>query len=148
MFGIFWFALGMFIRNKIREWTDLYPWGKRGAVAALGISMCLLAVATATNLRSFNVRISVEPIFILFALYGVFFFVPASKWADVFTRNAFPIYLLHSFFVFIIGLVLTNQDSWMILTARVLVAFVLSLYGAIAMKRLFPKLSAMLFGGR
>lgn len=148
LFGIFWFALGMFIRNKIREWTDLYPWGKRGAVAALGISMCLLAVATATNLRSFNVRISVEPIFILFALYGVFFFVPASKWAEFIARNAFPVYLLHSFFVFIIGFVLTNQDSWMILTARVLVAFLFSLCGAIATRRLFPRLAAVLFGGR
>ena len=148
LFGMFWFALGMYLRKRMRDWTDLYPWGVWGAVASIGIAMSLLAGSIAAHFSRFDMSISLEPFFVLFALYGGFFFVSSSKWADILTNNSFPVYLIHSFFIFIIGFVLKNQDSWAILSARVLFAFVISLCAAFTIKKLSPRFATMLFGGR
>ena len=148
LFGMFWFVLGMVARNRVKNWADIYPHGRWSAAIALAISVALLVVHCASRCGCCNLGISLEPIFILFALYGAFYFVPSIKFADVLTRNAFPVYLLHSFFIFMVGLMLKNQDSWLCLSARTIFAFVASLCCAAILKTLLPRFAAVVFGGR
>lgn len=151
-FGLFCFALGMFLRRQ-----PLSLRLSRGQAAALALTafvVCalrawLLCEGVAVTACS---RLSALSIFVTLA--GVWAILPARPWPRWLTGSAFPIYLLHLFF----NETLTSLIPWLApeafpgSVANYLGVWALAAAASIcvaqALRRWAPRTAGVLFGGR
>jgi len=147
LFGTFWFSVGIFLRMRM---DDIKVWlNKPGAIIAMFLSICILGANTYFDFCGVRVSFPLEPFFIGLCLYWVFCFISSGEWADYLTRNTFPIYLLHSFFTFTLGITFfRNTDLWWHLSFKALVSFLLSVLVSVLMRRYMHSVSKILLGSR
>ncbi len=151
--GVTYFALGIFLRlHPIHvEGRKLWAWSV--IIALVLLSLRLWASYIGSNLVSPLVRLSIP-----FVMYAIWEIIPAKRWARGFTSLAFPCYLIHPFvlsafhFTFIalakgLGVSQSMMSEVEVRILLVLTVPVTLLLGC-AMRRCFPRVAGVLFGGR
>ena len=149
--GWLYFSIGLYLsRNKIEFHLSRWHYA-----VFFTIGMLLLFVKTQIQqipghllaLREFSIP---------FRLLGVWGAVPSFQLPKVLSGISFPVYVLHLFFLRLLRLcprfspfhVLQNVDDWMVYVTRVVVGVLVSVGAAMVFKRLFPRISKCLLGGR
>jgi len=110
----------------------------------LSVSAGKGAVAFATGLVAY--WFGITELSILLMIVGLWGLMPSRPLPKILTSNTFPIYLIHMFVLLLAG---SGKISSPIISIAVGVGAVLvSLIVAVAMKKLLPRTSSILFGGR
>lgn len=142
--GLLYFSAGMYARI-----ADIHISSKRLAAGSLLIALGLLfangyVILTGSNSRLFAYAA------VPFLMYGLWVFMPATELPSFLKAVAFPIYLMHFFFIynwyFISATLGVNANvarpiSWPI-------TVVICILLANALRSLSPKVFSVLFGGR
>lgn len=142
--GFFYFTCGMAARKGIVSLEKV----KVPPVAALVFAFVLIGLRASFADRWFAPYCG--QLSIPFALYGVWRLVPDRAWPAWLVANAFPVYLIHRFFLYVVERMLhlnPGRNAVVYLSVAV-VTFVASVASAVLMKKVAPKASAVLFGGR
>ena len=146
VFGCFWFSVGVVLRLRYLNYITLQCTNKKWALMCLPIGTLMTLVNVL--LRSHAISVPVEPFAIAFLMVGFFLIMPSRRWHSILVSNTFELYLLHSIACFVLSLFLVNTDLWWVLTLKVVLAVILGLSMSLALKRLFPKVALVVFGGR
>ena len=153
--GMFYFVLGMIVRLRGYD-VEMKSWimpfiSLLFGIVVLGYSICSFEVGT----RTFEVvRLIFVPLF-LFALWNLLPLVKLPQWL---TSTAFPIFLLHTLVWRFLGAVscatkthifaFLDPDGLCQWAIKWMVGFCGSLMLAVCMRKMFPKVAAIAFGGR
>lgn len=143
--GVFYFSLGLAVPLGLADGRRV-ALGPRTAVAAGLLLLLLRAVLEHAGIPGgWYLGFFSLP----FLLYGAWRLVPAGRWPDWLAANAFPVFLIHKFFLgFAERAGLAPPRTLPAYLALACGAFALSLLVANALRRLAPKCAAFLFGGR
>lgn len=142
--GLLYFSLGFYAR-----FADVRFTSKRLAVGSLLIALGLLFANGYIILKGSNSRLFAYAA-VPFLMYGLWVFMPATELPSFLKGVAFPIYLMHFFFIynwyFISATLGINADvarpiSWPI-------TVVICILLANVLRSLTPKVFSVLFGGR
>lgn len=144
--GIFWFVLGMAIRDEIVrfERRKFYRYAAL-MFAILFIAMRAICVYYGNQLYKVFGFLSVP-----FTMYFVWDIMPSKQWVSWLCTNAFPVYLIHKFVLTIISIVMSFWTLPMLAGyfLRAAMASVLSVIIAVGMRKWTPRISSVAFGGR
>ena len=151
--GIFYFSLGLFLRLHGVAWNSL-RW--RGVLVLCLGALLLLARDILVTHKLVNISKIVYAISVPLALYGLWTLVPKTKWPRWLTSAAFPVYVLHYRFVLAVivlvairtGMVAAETSGALPYLMSGILAFGISLVLTFLLRRLFPRVAAILFGGR
>ena len=107
-------------------------------------SLDLMSVKTLFCVRYLTSKLVVLPL-----MLSVWLIIPAKRLPSYIVSCAFPIYILHWFFLGIANC-LTPQgcDTVCGLIIRIVLLFTISLMTSIAIKKIFPNVAKIVFGGR
>ena len=136
-----YFLVGMLLRSRN---TDLHRKSWTG-VAALVIGGAMVFIRKHWGLSSaIDARLSW--LSIPFLIYGFWTLCPKQRFPDIFVTASFPVYALHGFIIWSGA----GIPSWMLhcRTAFGLLLFTGCVLFAAGLRHFFPRISAILFGGR
>lgn len=145
--GLLYFCCGLYLSQMKK---NSFPLSRRAAIMLLGtgIFMVVLKSYITFSCGRQNDRL-VSLVFVPLVLAGAWTLLPAVKipvWAS---RLSFPIYLLHVSVMFVGGLFFPWHAETMV---GWWVKYVFALTGSVlvcwAMKRFFPRIASVAFGGR
>jgi surface polysaccharide O-acyltransferase-like enzyme len=143
--GVFYFSLGLAVARGLVDGrrVALNPW--LSVAAGLGLLLLRAVMEHAAIPGGWYPGFFSLP----FLLWGAWKLVPAGKWPDWLATNAFPVFLLHKFFLgFAERAGLAPPRGLFAYFALACGAFALSLLVANAIRRLSPRCADFLFGGR
>lgn len=144
LLGIFYFSAGLFARiANVKLMGSSYSVDILVGATSLVVGL-VLVVLKHSGVAPYSV---LRPISIVFMLIGVWCFTPTNSWPLWLVSQSFAIYTLHIF---------TRTIGWMVSevtsTTGYLVSWGLNIVAcigiAVLIKRLFPKTTALIFGGR
>lgn len=136
LMGLFWFSAGIFLRrNPIKI--------KFSPFVSLGLGMSLLVLNVLSRKFGFPGSVYLGWLSLPFLMYGVFALMPTSFALEY----AFPIYILHRFFLTPYqALVKTNSLAGHV--GGFAFSVLASIVCIMVLKKMVPKFSAVVFGGR
>jgi len=143
--GAFYFAAGMLFNGR----EDIVGW-RMGVMAGL---FALLALVIKLMMLGAGALWPVwgQQLLVIALLTFAWSVIPTSSWLPVLTRNAFPCYILHWPVLCIYTIFVSNSFSMSSAVGMILKGFA-GISGAfliaIAFRRLMPRLSGFVFGGR
>ena len=148
---LIYFLLGAAIRLKL----ILIPRFKN-EILKLGLACfllwCVLIALQVVGGSCFWIRVARRLIFhtsTAAMLYFIWRIMPTNRWPDLLTSSAFPIYLLHWFVLdFYAKIFYSAPQTIMQVVARMGFGIIVSLVLSVSARLVFPKASALLFGGR
>lgn len=151
--GLFFFAVGM----VLRLYPPTFKTSRTQAIIAIVVGIIGCAIpAYGYVTRGYDncpmmsiwnyARWAVLP----FLLLGIWKFIPSKPWPKILTSNTFPIYLVHWFWLYMFRFLtpVLGNTTIMHILYRFALAFSLSLATAVLSRKLFPRVSAFLYGGR
>lgn len=147
---VFFFLLGMAMRTGIlivdvKLKHKVFLWGV--GLVVLKPILCVLALDRCWGMQ--YVVFCADKIMVPTLMLISWQLIPAKKWPRAITDLAFPIYLIHWFVASIFGyLFYGSAESMAQFVIRFSVIVFLSAVIAMAVKRLIPCVSRVLFGGR
>ena len=144
--GAFWFSLGMCFRLNNPCWIPHMQRGRVG-VASLTVGVLLVVVSKYFVVLGCEFSALVQKISIPFLLAGFWLCVPSFEFPKVLVQNAFPVYLVHTVFIRLSGSIIpfAGLMRWCFVCT---IALLLSLASAICLRKVAPRASVLLFGGR
>lgn len=148
--GLFYFSVGMALRYHN---VPLVSLSKGKSCGVLCLAFLFFAVAVSCKAQASSWCGFFQMCGIPFALLGVWGVMPSDAWPRKFTALAFPIYLMHVFGLYFFAvpvkviLHLPNANlPYFIIDG--LFAIVFSVCSALFLRRFFPLVAGLLFGGR
>ena len=136
--GLFFFALGMFVR----KWISVVPGGLRTGV-------CFIVLGVACR-YVFIGRPMAAVLSSLCMIYGFFILVPGDAWPKQLVRNSFALYLLHGLLLFAYRVATPSVRpagacAWFFVAISTII---LGLFIIEALRKLMPRMIEIAFGGR
>jgi len=151
--GVTYFSLGIFLR-----WHPVHVEGWRLWVGSAIIAFALLALHAGMSYMGSPLTIPVVKLAIPFVMYAVWGIIPATRWAKGLTSLAFPCYVMHMFVLYALHFVYVTltrslglcqyETSEVRLWYLLVLAVPLTLLLGYALRRCFPRVAGVLFGGR
>lgn len=147
--NIFYFVLGCYL--------CLYTHVKRYHKNLIHLSgliwVILLFLMTLSTLYRWNLSFYLNYVSIPIGLYFIWHIINSKPWRINLTQASFPIFILHMFFLSMIGLILKQCfpsviDSLEICLFSSILAFYCSILFSNLAHHYFPKITSFLFGGR
>lgn len=89
-------------------------------------------------------------------MLGMWVLLPEYKFSDCLIKSSFPIYLLHYFFCIVLAGVVgvlglrewATHETFTLYIVRGGIVIVLSIISSVALRKIFPRFSLLIFGGR
>ena len=135
--AFFYFTLGLWFRLR----------GLTPPVRAAAPILCVTAALLVT--RQLVGPWLPFPFVIPFAIYGIWCAVPATPWPKALTALSFPLYLVHWFFIHVLSRTCPELGSTPVTFPLVFGAVMAaSILLTLVLRRLAPRASGLLFGGR
>ena len=146
--GMFYFSLGIYIRDKKFKYTDISPI----TYCSLVLGSCLL-VGRALLVQKNQPQITGVwgLISIPFLMYAFYKLIPSTTWPIWLTSCSFPIYLMHTIVQLLLGVFFKNVTGctgWVIATTYFLVGVIVPICITHVIRRTLPQTSNCLLGHR
>lgn len=147
--GFFYFALGMAIRGGIvRDGSIKFP-----PLCSLAIGLAFVALRAIMLSKEIPGAYFAGFLSVPFVLYGIWSLIPTTPWPGWLTAYSFSVYLIHKFVMYVNvrnqGICQPRGGAGICQYFGVAIAsFSISLAIAVAIHRVFSKLSRFMFGGR
>lgn len=142
--GLMYFSIGMWLRL-----SDIHFDSRKAAISALLIGLSLLVVKIVLAYEGISLKPSLLAFAIPSFIYATWHFMPTTALPKFLKGVSFPIYLIHWLLFCYWGVVVRNAE---LNDLGKLVAWPLFFVGSIilakVLSRIFPRFSAVLFGGR
>ena len=145
--GMFYFSVGIYIRDKKIKYTGMTPFAWCSLVVGLGLVVGR-ALLMQKQLQITGVCGLVSIPFVMYALYEL---MPSTNWPIWFTSCSFPIYLMHRIIQSFLGVLFKNVpgfNGWVIATTYFLVGVIVPICITHVIRRTLPRTSNCLLGGR
>ena len=146
--GLFYFSVGCFIQQHPKLTTT-----RNTAIGAAIIGLGLLATKIIFYYNTLKFQIALGKLSLPFLIYATWHFIPAKQWPRWLTSCSFPIFLMHVLFFPHIGIAFKHLHFGVEMPSlQPTINFIVGFFGSIAianlLRRLWPRLSHILFGGR
>jgi len=146
--GLFYFSFGIFLQQHSRV-----KFTRNVAIVSAIVGASLLICKIIFFYNTWKIQIPIGNLSIPFLTYATWYFMPTVRLPNWLTSCAFPIYLMHMLFFPYIGIVLKQMhivEKFPVAQPilNFFIGFVGSIIAANLLRRLLPKLSHVLFGGR
>ena len=150
--GAFFMAFGMWFRF---HHNDVLIYGGRGRMpiavlaATIGSLMSLYAINIKINSAPDGQIVNVSCFTNLIFLVSFWLIIGSRRWTSVITSTAFPIYLIHVFYMIIFDACISKRiDIVWVVVAKYLFALCLSIGTALVIRLVMKSKSRFLYGGR
>ena len=139
----FYFNLGLWLAGV--ENLKLTP---RLAGVSLMLGLSCLVIKACLDIHEVQDSFWLGWISIPLNLYGFWGIMSTGAWPIWLTSCAFPIFLIHKFPLFVLKHIPFLKESFLTHLLVAGTAFFVSLFAALFIKRWFPKMARIVFGGR
>lgn len=142
--GIFYFTLGMALRERVIAWSvprEALPY----IAIAGGLLVFLQPSACCERLWYFQYFGWLS---IPFLLLGLWMVIPSNRWPTWLTGSAFAVYILHRFFFQIAKTIVGGNDTVLRYAFIAVFMFSVALAVSVVLHKFLPRVSKVLFGGR
>lgn len=149
--GSFYFLVGIYLRtHDLSRCAPINKWQK---YSALSIGAMLMGTSVAADYHGFQWGQWSHVIAIPFLIYGVYGIMPSMRWPDRLVSLSFPIFILHAFILKTLAYAenlcgLFQKASMAAWFGKFTIAVGLSAITALTLRKLSPRFSQIVFGGR
>lgn len=149
--GTFYFLVGIYLRtHDLSRCAPINKWQK---YSALSIGAMLMGTSVAAEYHGLQWGLWFHFIAIPFLIYGVYGIMPSKRWPDWLVSLSFPIFILHAFVLKALAYAenlcglfqKASMASWL---GKFIIAAGLSAITAFVLRKLAPRCSHVVFGGR
>ena len=143
--GMFYFSVGVFIQQRRPK---MLP--DKWAIGCAAMGLALLAVKLVFAYHGWRFEIALGKISVVFLIYAVWHFMSAARWPNWLTSCSFPIFLMHTV-VFTIASVLLKRlpiQGVALELVQYMLGITVPIVATVGLRRVAPRVAAIVFGGR
>lgn len=145
LLGMFYFALGVAIREGVVGEANLPKWVSAASLCAGIVFACVRAVFVWKGIPCAQyLGFACVP----FALYGAWGLVSGREWPKWIVTSSFGVYLIHKFILTVFKYIVQPNLNVGVYLGMAFAAFAFSLAVVVIVKRVTPRVATVIFGGR